>query len=108
MTKKYFFFLTLLLAMATGAYAEVGDYFFVEVNGYDMKFEVISDTEVEVWGGTGSFETCIDRNVSGSISIPQSVVNPDDGKTYAVTNISSFAFLLLKKCHSTWDALRRF
>ncbi len=96
MTKKSFLLLIMLVAMTTGIKAEIGDFIFVKVNGYDMKFEVISDTEVTVWGG-GASRPCIDQNVEGAITIPQPVTNPDDGKTYTVTEIKEYAFTFCKK-----------
>ena len=92
MTKKYFFFLTLLLAMATGAHAAIGDIIEVPVSGYTMKFEVISDTEVMTKGGDNWNATCISQNVSGTVAIPQTVTNSADGRTYIVTKIDRMSF----------------
>ena len=102
MTKKYFFFLTLLLAMATGAHAAIGDIIEVPVGNYTMKFEVISDTEVMTKGGDNWNATCISQNVSGTVAIPRTVTNSADGRTYIVTKIDEMSF---SKCSKMTEVI---
>ena len=78
--------------MTTGIKAEIGDYFYVEVNGYDMRFEVFSDTEAMPYKDSSAWSSCISTSAKGEITIPSLVTNPDDGRSYRVTKIGSFAF----------------
>lgn len=80
----------MLVAMSTGIRAGIGDAIIVQVNGYDMRFEVISDNEVMAYSGSAN-GSCIDNNVSGSVSIP-GYVTDNNGKSYLVTTIGEGAF----------------
>ena len=66
---------------------EIGDVFTAPtIEGVDMKFKVISETEVEVYGESSS--PSIDKKYSGSITIPEQV------EGYSVTTIGDYAFLI--------------
>ena len=65
---------------------EVGDIFTAPTEeGVDMKFRVISDTEVEVYGENWEISS-IDKNYEGGITIPKMI------KGFDVTGIGDFAF----------------
>ena len=85
----------MLVAMATGIKAEIGDAIIVQVNGYDMRFEVISDTEAMPYSGDPN-TPCVNVNISGSVSIP-GYVTDNNGKSYLVTKIGQSAFANCKQ-----------
>ena len=81
---------SLLMAVATAVHAV--QTFTVDVNGYPMTFSVSDDG---VYVGTTDFfhsDSCIPQTAQGTISIPSTVVNPNDGQTYQVTGIAHYAF----------------
>lgn len=82
---------TLLIAVCPFCMAGVGDTFTASVSGYDMTFKITSETEVCV--GTGNNNGyCITINATGTITIPSTVSNPKDGKSYRVTRVNQYAF----------------
>lgn len=77
--------------------AGVGDTFTASVSGYDMTFKITSETEVCVGNNNGC---CISINASGTISIPSTVANPNDGKSYRVTKVGQSAFSVCEQITS--------
>lgn len=76
MKKLLFTFLAALYCMVMNAQD-------VTFTAGGIKYEVTGDNTVEVG---------INKNLSGSVVIPATVTNPDDGKTYNVTGIGETAF----------------
>ena len=115
-------FLSLLLMFAPiGANAAVGDIFTANTNGFNIRFKIISTSEVMLYGEysdnaandeqdywVNEWSSCLvdynkrteddDGNLltycryQGPVSIPETILNPNDGHIYAITRIGEYAF----------------
>ena len=84
--KKTLFALIALMAIATGAKADAYENCFtVEYSGYGLRFKITSATEISVY-------EIYSNSYTGNVILPQTVTNPDDGKSYNLTGILSYAF----------------
>lgn len=120
MKQVFLSFLLMLLPVVESA-AAVGDIFTANTNGFNIRFKIISSTAVMLYGeysdNTGNDEqdywvhewsSClVDYNkktvdddgdvltycrYQGSVTIPETILNPNDGHFYAITRIGEYAF----------------
>lgn len=91
MRMKHLFTFLAIVLIPLASYGYDNESFTVKTgnDGLEMTFSVISENQKTARTG-GNYNTCIDWNYEGDVTIPSKVTN--NGVTYTVTELGSFSF----------------